>query len=125
MKPLTRAEQRVKWLESQYHRPLTEAEADELYISLKQIEYRERRIARLEEEQSDALKEYRIEEDRILERVIRESRKPDPRSPKPPMTFEQVLEAVGEGRAKIIVMPPRPRKAEEFTLGGVSSGWAA
>lgn len=123
---LSRPEQRVKWLTSQ-NRALTDAEADELYRNLKRIEYRERRIARLQEESNAALREHRAENQRILEAVMAESTNPIPGKPTEPKrvkTFAQKLKAVEQGKATIYTLPVRKRD-EEFTLGGVSSGWAA
>jgi hypothetical protein len=42
-----------------------------------------------------------------------------------PKTFEEKLQAVMEGRATIYTIPTAANSEPEFTLGGVSSGWAA
>jgi hypothetical protein len=42
-----------------------------------------------------------------------------------PKTFEEQLQAVLEGRATIYTIPTAANSEPEFTLGGVSSGWAA
>lgn len=55
---------------------------------------------------------------------IRKSKQPKP-APKPKMTFEERLQAVLEGRATIYTVPTAANTEHEFTLGGVSSGWAA
>jgi hypothetical protein len=41
------------------------------------------------------------------------------------MTFEEKLQAVLDGRATIYTVPTAANSEPEFTLGGVSSGWAA
>lgn len=123
MKVLSRAEQRIKWLTSQ-DRALTESEADELYKSLKQLEYRQRHAAKVAlEGNAPALAKHAEETKALLARVEAEAR---PKSyEKRRATFEENLAAVREGRATIYVMPAPVRKEYPFTLGGVSAGLAA
>jgi hypothetical protein len=118
---LTRPEQRVKWLTSQ-DRPLTEDEADELYVNLKRMEYRERRNQQraallVEEMAAEALERHEAEEAQTLARIERESRKRDLQV-RHETSFKDRLAAVQSGKATICTMPVRN------TLGGLV-GWAA
>lgn len=59
----------------------------------------------------------------LRERILATSPAFDP--PTRQLTFEQQLALVSAGKASIVTMPVQSRLTHDFTLGGVSSGWAS
>ena len=117
---MTRSQHRLKYLET-LGRPLTGAEQDELYRCLHadyMLKWRAHRAER--EATAHARKQHEQETAVLLKKVEVEAR------PKlPPVPFDEQLRRVRDGTATIYAMPAKVRNDPEFTLGGVSSGWAA
>ena len=95
MTPLTKSEQRLKWLEG-LRRPLTKDEQDELYRCLHAIYVREKRIAKLQGEARDiALDAHKRETGALLDKVEREAlRKATPN--------DAWMDEAREGSAKLL-----------------------